>query len=344
MMHLKKTLATAAVALTVVYGSVSLGSDDKPAGGDAVTRRLSQEQYRQIINDVFGPTVTLGGRFEPDVRDAGLLAVGASQVSVTAAGLEQYDRMARSIASQVVDEKHRPLLIPCKPASVSAPDDACAKTFLSKVGKLLYRRPLTQHELDAEVAAANAAAAKTGDFYNGLGLSLAGMLEAPEFLFRQEVVEADPDHAGSYRLNAYSKASRLSFFLWNAAPDPELLASAVSGVINSSAGLKKQVDRLMASPRLETGVRAFFIDMLAFDGFSTLAKDTSLYPKFTSQVLRDAQEQTMRTIVDHLLTQNADYRDLVTTHKTFMTPLLASIYKVQVSFPEGILNPWVPYE
>jgi hypothetical protein len=170
------------------------------------------------------------------------------------------------------------------------------------------------------------------------------MLEAPEFLFRQEAVEPDPDHAGAYRLDAYSKASRLSFFLWNAAPDPELLAAAQNGDLNSSSGLKKQVDRLMASPRLEAGVRAFFGDMLAFDGFSTLAKDTTLYPKFTSQVLRDAQEQTMRTIVDHLLVQKADYRDLFTTNKTFLTPLLASIYKVQASFPEGVQDPWVAFE
>jgi len=202
---------------------------------------------------------------------------------VTASGFEQYDLMGRSIAAQVVDSQHRALLIPCKPAAATAPDDACAKQFFAKVGRLLYRRPLTQHELDAQVAAANAATAKTGDFYNGVGLGLAGMLEAPEFLFRQETVEPDPDHAGSYRLDAFSKATRLSFFLWNAAPDPELLASAESGEINSAAGLKKQVDRLMSSPRLETGVRAFFTDMLAFDGFSTLAKDTTLYPKFTSR-------------------------------------------------------------
>jgi hypothetical protein len=332
----------AAVVLGLVGLARSAAADD--AAGPAAMRRLTQEQYRQIINDVFGPTVTLGGRFEPDVRDAGLLAVGAAQVSVTAAGLEQYDRMARSIAAQVVDEQHRGLLVPCKPASADAPDDACAKTFLSRVGRLLFRRPLSEHELDSSVAAANTATAKTASFYNGIGLSLAGLLEAPQFLFRQEVVEADPDHPGQYRLNAYSKASRLSFFLWNAAPDPELLAAAESGEINKPEGLKKQVDRLMASPRLENGVRAFFSDMLAFDGFGTLAKDTTLYPKFTSQVLRDAQEQTMKTIVDHLLVQNADYRDLFTTRKTFMTPLLASIYKVQATFPEGVLDPWVPYE
>jgi hypothetical protein len=336
-------LGGAMAALSLV-GVARTALADAPAAGPVAMRRLTQEQYRQIITDIFGSTVSLGGRFEPDVRDGGLLAVGAGQVSVTAAGLEQYDTMARSIASQVVDEKHRDLLVPCKPAAANGPDDACAKTFLAKVGRLLFRRPLTDHELTAEVAAANASATKVKDFYAGVGFALAGLLEAPQFLFRQEVVEPDPDHAGAYRLDAYSKATRLSFFLWNSAPDPELLAAAEKGDLNSESGLKKQVDRMMASPRVETGVRAFFSDMLAFDGFNTLAKDTTLYPKFTSNVLSDAQEQTLKTIVDHLLVRKADYRDLFTTHKTFLTPLLASIYRVQVSFPEGVLSPWVPYE
>src|SRR5204863_6420555 len=105
----------------------------------------------------------------------------------------------------------------------------------------------------------------------------ATMLESPDFLFRREGVEPDP--AGGYRLNAYSKASRLSFFLWNAAPDPILLDAAAKGELNTPAGLAKQVDRLLASPRLEQGVRAFFTDMLAFDGFETVAKDNTLFPK-----------------------------------------------------------------
>jgi hypothetical protein len=337
-------LGGAMAALSLVGMVDTALADGAPAAGPVAMRRLTQEQYRQIINDIFGSTVSLGGRFEPDVRDGGLLAVGAGQVSVTAAGLEQYDNMARSIAAQVVDEKHRALLVPCKPTSDAAPDDACAKQFLAKVGRLLYRRALSDRELTAQVTAANISATKVKSFYSGLGLSLAGLLESPQFLFRQEVVEPDPDHAGAYRLTAYSKASRLSFFLWNAAPDPELLTAAEKGDLNTSSGMKKQVDRMLASPRVETGVRAFFGDMLAFDGFNTLAKDTTLYPKFTSNMLSDAQEQTLRTIVDHLLVQKADYRDLFTTHKTFLTPLLASIYRVQATFPEGVLAPWVPFD
>ena len=60
-----------------------------------VMRRLSAEQYQNVIHDVFGPTIELGGRFEPDLRVGGLLAVGAGDISITAAGIEQYDLMAR---------------------------------------------------------------------------------------------------------------------------------------------------------------------------------------------------------------------------------------------------------
>ena len=69
----------------------------------AVTRRLSEIQYRNIIADVFGPDIVIAGRFEPEVRKEGLLAVGESQVSISQAGLEQYRAAALSVASQVVD-------------------------------------------------------------------------------------------------------------------------------------------------------------------------------------------------------------------------------------------------
>ena len=49
-----------------------------------------------------------------------------------------------------------------------------------------------------------------------------------------------------------------------------------------SAGLAKQVDRLMASPRLDAGMRAFFDDMLQLDTFDTVSKDSLLYPKWGS--------------------------------------------------------------
>ena len=342
--------ALVACSALVALAGASAFADPEPAttGAEPLIRRLSQEQYRQVIADVFGPTIKIAGRFEPDIRQNGLLAVGAGRVSVTATGLEQYDAMARSVAAQVVSEPHRSTLVPCKPAALTDIDDACTSQFVAKAGRMLYRRPLTESEVKGQVAVADAATKKLKSFYSGLEMALAGMLEAPEFLFRQQTVEADPDHRGQYRLDAYSKASQLSFLLWDSTPDRMLLAAAENGELNSQKGLTKQVDRLLASPRVEAGVRAFFTDMLGFEDFTTLSKDAAIYPKFTPEVARDAREQTLRTLVDHLVTRKGDYRDIFTTRRTFLTPMLAAVYSLPLAAgadaPNGAVDNWVPYE
>jgi hypothetical protein len=307
-------------------------------------RRLTATQYRNIISDVFGDSITIGGRFEPDLRVEQLVAVGAGRASVSAAGLEQYDRIARSIGEQVVDAAHRSQMIDCKPASATTADNTCAQRFLARVGRLLLRRPLSTGELAGYVGAAAEVTKKTGDFYNGLALALSALLESPQFLFRMESSEPDPAYPGQSRLDAYSKAQRLSFLFWNTAPDSDLLAAAEKGELQTPAGLVMQVDRLLASPRLETGVRAFFTDMLQFDAFDTLAKDATLYPKFTFLAGAQAQEQTLRTIVDLLIAKNGDYRDVFTTRETILTPLLGALYRVPVVAPDGRPDAWVHYE
>ncbi|MHB1207008.1 MAG: DUF1592 domain-containing protein [Rhodospirillaceae bacterium] len=339
-----KQTASAGKPARVQAGAVQ--KDAVYAPRQMVMRRLSAEQYQNVIHDVFGPTIELGGRFEPDLRVGGLLAVGAGDVSITAAGIEQYDSMARHIASQVVDEKRRDMMLRCKPVSETAADDACAGQVMARVGRILYRRPLTQTELAAYVTAANVGAVKTRSFYSGLSLSLAAMLSSPKFLFRSEVAEADPDHPGGFRLDAYSKASQLSFFLWNSGPDQLLLDAAESGKLNTRKGVAEQVQRMIASPRLEEGVRAFFVDDFGFDQFETLTKDTTLFPKFSAQAAADAQEQTLRTIVDLLIKNHGDYRDIFTTKKTFITQELGAIYRIPVvdRLPNGAPDTWQPYE
>ena len=273
-----------------------------------------------------------------------LLALGSAKISVTQSGLEQYDGMARTIAAQVVATRG---VIPCKPAAEKAPDDACAAKFLATVGRLLYRRPISDLELKAQVGAAHAAAARLKSFSGGVELSLAAMLASPQFLFRREVAEPDPAHPGAYRLDAYSKASKLSFLLWNSGPDLQLLSAAEGGEIASPKGVARQVDRMLASPRLEAGARAFFTDMLAFDDFETLAKDAKIYPQFSLEVNRDAAEETLRTITDILITRRGDYRDIFTTKKTFLTPVLASVYTVplpRTDLANGEPEAWVPFE
>src|SRR6185312_3258703 len=233
-----------------------------------------------------------------------------SRVSVSPAGFDTYNDSAQLIANQVVSEANRSLLIPCKPADPKGADSACARQFFSKAGELLYRRPLTPAELAVSVEAAGKGAQVLHDFYAGLGASLTGMLSSVPFLFRIEQASAISN--GKYQLDPYSIASRLSFFLWNSGPDPALLAAARNGQLQTQEGVSKQVERMLKSRRLVTGVRAFFSDMLGFDDLATLQKDPTIYPKWASNAANDAGEQTLRTLTNLLLKDNEDYRSIFT--------------------------------
>ena len=311
-----------------------------------VLRRLTQLQYRNIIAEIFGADIKIGGRFEPDMRENGLLELGAGRASIPAAGLAQYANMARSVAAQVLDENHRASFVACTPANKKSSDDACARQFLADAGQLLYRRPLADGELGDLVKGAKLSADTLKDFYAGLEVPLATMLQSPEFLFRWEVRAARAGNTGEWQIDAYSKASRLSFFLWNSAPDTKLLAAAKNGNLDTPKGVAHEVDRMLGSPRLEAGVRAFFYDMFGLDSLPSLTKDTTLYPKYSFKIAADAEEQTLRTIVDVVLTQQGDYRDIFTTRKTFLTRQLGAVYGVPIvgAAAGGTPDGWQPYE
>ena len=333
-------MTSAAVAPSIAAPEVA-----KASAGQVVMRRLTPEQYEQIIAQTFGADLRAVARFSDQTRESGLIAVKSGRITVTGPELEQFDGLARGIAEQVVDKDHRDVLIPCKPASEKEADDACARQFLNVVGRNLYRRPLTAPEAAAFVKAAGDAARSTRSFYDGLAFALSGMLITPDFLFRIETAGTDPTGLPA-TIDAYSKAARLSFFLWNTQPDEALLKAAERGDLDRPKELSAQVDRMIASRRFETAMRAFFSDLLMFDEFNALNKDALIYPRFTQQVTKDAQEQTLRTLIDLLLKRRGDYREIFTTRKTFLTPALGALYAVPVPKATPNMEPanWVPIE
>ena len=314
--------------------------EPEPKGGPPGMRRLSEGQYRQTIADIFGADIKVSGPFEPEIRTDGLLALGGGQGGLTPAAYDQYDSFARDISQQVLSPARRESMVPCRPRTQSAPDANCAGQFLAKYGRLLFRRSVSTADMAPWVNAAGKATEISHDFYAGLQIALSGMLVAPDFLYRTDVVEPDPDRPAHVRLTGFSKASRISFLLWNTSPDNELLDAAARGDLHNAKGLDTQVQRLLASPRLDAGMRAFFSDFLGFEAFDTLAKDAVIYPNFRPEVAAAAREQTLRLVVDHLLTRKQDYRDLFTTRHTFMNRTLGMVYRVGVKTE----NDWEEYE
>lgn len=321
-------------------------------GKPAVARlvRVSAEQYRQIIADVFGPTIVLRNDLnQADARISGLLAVGNANVSYSPASFASAHDLAEGIAQQVTNAANRDTLVACHPVNEKQPDDACARKFFAMTGRLLWRRALTAGELAAQVQMANAATERLGDFYQGLAESLAGMLASPNFLFRVEQAAPVHAHPGEYELTAYSKAARLAALIWDSNPDDALLTAAETGQLDSAKGRSQQVDRMLASPKAENGVRAFFSDVLQFDEFASLDKDSTIYGRYTTTVGKDMRDSMLRTIADELMVNRVSYSQLFNTHETYLTPQLAAIEGVRLPMARGASNgapgaQWTRYE
>ena len=337
------------VSLILVLNALSFNlTAQTPIDDERITFvRLTAEQYRNSIRDIFGDSIEItGNAIAAGVREAGLMAVGGRRLTLSSSEVESYEVLALDVAGQVMSPSRRNTLIPCRAENENVFDGDCAREFISTVGFHLFRRPLSEYEIGSYSAMASKATESLGGFYIGLQAALVGMMVSPDFLFRIERSVPSQETPGIRRLDAWSRASRLSFFLWNTTPSPALLQAAQSGELMFEAGLDEQVQQMIASPRVEDGLRAFFSDMLAFDRFDTLDIDTTLYPKFTKNVEDEAREQTLRTIADHLLEQDVDYRDLFDSRKTFLTPALAALYGVPISIRQemGGVVPWVPYE
>lgn len=296
--------------------------------------RLSQVQYRNAIEDVFGGAITLPSRLEPDVSIDGLVAIGAAQTSISARGAEQYETAAYGIAEQSMEAgETRDALVPCEPAGPV--DDTCAREVLAQLGRRLWRRALLDEEIDQLVGVSSDAAGVLGDFHEGLAFGIAALLQSPNFLFRSELGEPDPDSPDTLRYTGYEMAARLSFFLWNTVPDEELLLAAENGSLHDDDGLAAQVDRMLAAPEARHALRNFFSELYSLYELDDLNKDTNEFVNMNAEVGPSAREETLMTIEDHIFDERDDFRELFTTRKTFLNRQLAAIYNVPAPVREG---------
>ena len=324
---------------SLIVDAAEVGAPTSAAvSGTVAMRRLTRSQYQKSVRDVLGQDLEFVGQLEPDQRVDGLVAVGATHVTVTPIGFEQYEAMAYHVAEQALDEAHREANVPCVPAAQGGPDDACAEAFIRHVGRRLFRRPLGDAEVASRIAIAAEAAETLEDFYSGLQFALASLLSSPSFLFRVPSLSPSEDQAA--QLTGASVASRLSYALWDSTPDDELLDAAEDGTLLTPDGLLDQVARMLQSERLDHGIRAFFSDVLSFDRFDDgFHKDGPIFPPYNSNLISAMREQTLMTIVDHLAA-GRDYRELFTSRRTFLNRQLATLYGV----PLAVTDDFVPFE
>jgi len=307
----------------------------------STVHRLTRAQFAASVSQVFGPDLVLPTSIEPDVEVAGLLALGAAVASVSTRGVEQYESAAFAIAEQAVTTgTAHAAIATCAPTDPA--DEACARAILDEMGLQLWRRPLVAEELDALVLLHVEASTVVSTFEDALVYPLAALLQSPHFLYRIELGVPDPNDPERLVFTDWELASRLSFLLWNTAPDLPLLEAAARGELTDVALLEGHVDRMLDDPRLRDGVRAFFGQMLHLHHLDAMRKDPNVYDAIHPDLIRAAQEETLLTIERHVVDHDADYRELFTTRRTYVNRRLATLYDIPAPAREGFAEAWWP--
>lgn len=331
-------LGAVSTACTAELDAPRVGRADRVyVPGPVVLPRITEAQYRASVEEALGgsgvddslaplPRLPLEGDTNPYL----FYNVGAASTTLSEVGAQRYEESAHAIARAVVDDPaRRAAVLGCEP---ERPGDACVSGAITRLGRQLYRRPLSSEERARWQGVAVELA--EGDARLGLTRALAGMLQSPSFLYRVELGEEDRERAGWRRFSDLEVASRLSFLLWNMAPDEALLDAAEGGVLSSPEGVHGEALRLLEDPRARRAVRSFFAQYFDLPRLANVReRNPELYPQFTPSLVVAMRTEMELVIDDVVFGREADVRELFRTRRTFVNLELADLYDLDV---EGV--------
>jgi hypothetical protein len=292
---------------------------------------LSAAQFGRSLQDLLGTTGALPA-VEESLASASLKSIGASVTAVSPRGVELFET-ATNAALDVVfaDPARTSALIGCTPAP-TAWDEACARTFLQTFGRRAWRRPLAADELTRYLKLGQDEAQEAGGtFADGARAIISALLQSPNFLYRVELGDAPLAGNKFGRYAPYETATRLSFLLWSTTPDAQLLTAAESGGLATADGIRKEAQRLIASPRLADGLADMIDDLMALDNVGLMAKDPKLYPQLTPTLRQAMRDEVVKTFQDVAVGRDADLMELFDTNRTFVNAELGKLYGITVT-------------
>jgi cytochrome c553 len=141
-------------------------------------------------------------------------------------------------------------------------------------------------------------------------------LKSPRFLYR-EIGEQN---------EAYRRATRLSYALWDSLPDEELRKAAANDQLKTAEQLRPHAERLLRDAKAQTKLREFLLSWLKADHGLDLAKDQTLYPGFDAQLIADLRTSLELTLDKHLRSEASDYRQLVSSTEYQINGRIAKFY------------------
>lgn len=303
--------------------------------------RLSYAEYDNSVSDLLLAQVTPSALFPAEQPNLGSYDDGGAR-GVNERLLQEIVLAAEQLALEAVQDGTRyAAIVGCQTTDV-----ACRDSFIQSFGRRAYRRPLTQGETARFTALFDQAGEliASGDaFRDGVQLVLEAVLQSAKFLYRAEQGGAETDDAGTL-LTDFEVASRLSYLFWGTGPDEQLLDAAAEGGLSSPAGIVEQATRLANDPRVRERVLDFHDRWFQSDGLRAAAKDPTIFPEFTPELVQSMQDEMHAVVEEITLNRGGGVVELLSTPLGAVDAPLAAHYGLSgtfgdvptlVDFPEG---------
>ena len=204
--------------------------------------------------------------------------------------------------------------------------------IILKTGERLYRRPLDSKETKRLEDLSRKSTDAGEPPLNVFRLAMTGMLISPKFLFHKARPSVAPALNGSVLIDDFSLASRLSYFIWSSAPDPELLELAVEGRLRDN--LDAQVHRMLKDPKARAFTEGFAGQWLQLRDMNLIAPDPSHFPAFDPNLRKDMKRET-ELLFAHVLETNRSVVEFLNADYSFLNPRLARHYGIEAGHVQG---------
>ena len=154
---------------------------------------------------------------------------------------------------------------------------------------------------------------------------LSVILASPGFLYLNE----PGDETERRQLTDRELAVRLSYFLWSAPPDQQLLGLAEQNKLREPRTLRQEVDRLIADPRADEFVSGFVHQWLDMERLDFFQFDVTLHGEFDESVRSAARQEVYQSFA-YLLRDNdgGTLGQLLKSDYVLINGLLATYYGI----------------
>jgi hypothetical protein len=201
---------------------------------------------------------------------------------------------------------------------VSKKPMADAERLLREFVRRAYRGPGADAEVKRFLPVVRSALEKGNNFTDAMLAGYTAVLCSPEFV----CLEEKPG-----RLDDYALASRLSFFLWNSAPDDELRALAARRQLRRPEVLRTQTERLLTHPKSRQFVDAFLDYWLDLRRILATAPDANLYGDYyLDDLLTESAQAETQLFFAELVAKDLPARNLVASDFAMLNERLAAHY------------------